>query len=64
MFYQRSKPALLAVNMPALDGGERGGVRVLQRQNTDPDDSLLVVQKAATRCPCEAAIRALKDAPC
>ena len=34
MFYQRSKPTLLTVNMPALDGGERGCVRVLQRENT------------------------------
>lgn len=34
MFYQRSKPTFLTVNMPALDGGERDCVHVLQRENT------------------------------
>lgn len=33
-FYQGPKPALLTVDMPALDGGEGGGVRVLQGQKT------------------------------
>lgn len=31
-FYQRSKPTLLTVNMPTLDGGEWGCVCVLQRK--------------------------------
>ena len=57
--YQRSKPTLLTVDVPALDGGERGRVRVLQR-----DKQKHVVQEAATRCPCEATVTALKDAPC
>lgn len=46
-FYQGSKPTLLTVNVPALDGGEGGGVRVLQRiKRSQP----AAVQKAATRC--------------
>lgn len=50
MFYQRSQPTLLTVNMPALDGGEGCGVGVLQREKTDDEGSCPVVQKAATRC--------------
>lgn len=64
MFYQRPKPTLLTVNMPALDGGQGGGVRVLQRENTGDEASLPVVHKAATRCPFQTTVRALKDTLC
>ena len=39
MVYQRPKPTLLAVNVPALDGGEGGRVRVLQKQNASHNGS-------------------------
>lgn len=59
MVYQRPKPTLLAVNVPALDGGEGGRVRVLQRQNAGHDGSLAALPRAATRGPFPTTVGAL-----
>lgn len=47
--------------MPALDGGERRRVRVLQTEMIKVRVYFPVVQRAATRCPHETTPRALQQ---